>query len=1115
MTRFREEAMPMQNLLTNPSFNDGHHHQDDIAEIVVPDGWYLYYLDNVIFGDCEDKAYRPESVVWNISGAPEHEKDLFFLDGIYCLKVFKAWAPLYFALTQHVKGLIPGKRYRFTAQVFPDIVERYAGGTKVRPGDIWSAEARAGWSHPDIPWPEGQDGEIAWSDWFNEENENFEFGAYGDVWIEFTAPASGEVRVWLECKAKWGFQNNFFMDAFSLVAVDGEPEPPSGRSKLGPHVLRNAGRLPDVLSVKPAVAKFVGEWGMAASVSTGTLVIGRQHNREFTAEDQYRAGESPEDAARRFVNHQKATYQANPEITYWEGHNEPVWSDGDGMAWYAQFEIERMRLMHETGRKCILGNFSTGQPDLDLWPAFMPAIGYGLAANFEPILGLHEYSSPWMWWMTGPHQMDPHEDQGDEGWTTLRYRKVYRQHLIPNGLAIPLVITECGLDIVSPRPASYPAGAWRNLCDWWKLYHGANTDCAEFYTQQLLWYEQELLKDDYVVGATIFTWGNWGDPWNAFDVAGTQVEDKLIGHVRAWPGASFVYPVVDEPESRERGDPREQYERTYVLLHPGADWLWYATVAAATEEFRYTIGGSADDAGIGDLDVRRIIASNPAAWPGDLGAFFDAYYPGVAYEAIPSESPYEFAVLCRPEATDHRLSQNELAWRDEDFGEHPGGATIGQKGCLLASTAMVLRRVYGRGITPPILDRLLTLARAPYIDDVEMVNWGDAVGMFSAFDEALKLNRAFTATELRALLDGDWEVILRVSGGAHFVLLESVKNEETVGVTDPWDGQEKSWAISGVSGVRAAHVLVRGDESPIEPPPPPPPGDFTRRGIHDGTGGNYLIGQGLPGWCVIPAYIGTASHYINVQQYVANGVRPIVRLCYSYAVDDGGAGTMPGPGELGAFEAACVDTVKRSLEGLSVKEQDGVYWIYGNEMNNRREWPKDFELTPEYYVASFNRVWFELPPVALFGPGAIDPFNPGWGDWRETWAWALNHIIGADCIAMHAYCHDADLNRIDSDQRFSDAPLIGVHYDLLVASDQLDILPSWATSVPLLITECNHYERDDGAVGWNDDADEWMRLAYQKLAGLGIDAVCWFRYNYDQWKMNDKPLLLQALRELG
>ncbi len=216
------------NLLTNPGFNDGHHHQDNVVELVVPDGWHLDFLDGENFpGGSDQPALRPESVVWNIKDAPEHEKDLFFLDGKYCLKVFKAFAPVYFALSQEVSGLTPGQRYRFTAQVYPDIVTGYEDGKKQRPGDIWHAEARAGWSDPTTPWPSGHDGAINWSGWFNVFNDNFAYGEYGDVTQTFVAPENGRVRVWLECKAKWGnAENNWFMDAFSLALIDATDEPP-------------------------------------------------------------------------------------------------------------------------------------------------------------------------------------------------------------------------------------------------------------------------------------------------------------------------------------------------------------------------------------------------------------------------------------------------------------------------------------------------------------------------------------------------------------------------------------------------------------------------------------------------------------------------------------------------------------------------------------------------------------------------------------------------------------------------------------------------------------------------------------------------------------------------
>jgi hypothetical protein len=94
--------------------------------------------------------------------------------------------------------------------------------------------------------------------------------------------------------------------------------------------------------------------------------------------------------------------------------------------------------------------------------------------------------------------------------------------------------------------------------------------------------------------------------------------------------------------STERGQPRVQYERTYVLLPPDADAAWaLAVVDGAWDQHRYTIGSSADDAGIGDLDVRRVVAVNPEGWSGDLQGFFEEHYPGVEYLSIEAGTPDE------------------------------------------------------------------------------------------------------------------------------------------------------------------------------------------------------------------------------------------------------------------------------------------------------------------------------------------------------------------------------------------------------------------------------------------------------------------------------------------
>ncbi len=86
--------------------------------------------------------------------------------------------------------------------------------------------------------------------------------------------------------------------------------------------------------------------------------------------------------------------------------------------------------------------------------------------------------------------------------------------------------------------------------------------------------------------------------------------------------------------------PREAYARTYLLLPPGAGdtWLRAALESGVWDKYHWTIGGSADDAGVGPR-TRRVIAVNPQGWPSDLKTFFNQYYPGVDYVAIVANTP--------------------------------------------------------------------------------------------------------------------------------------------------------------------------------------------------------------------------------------------------------------------------------------------------------------------------------------------------------------------------------------------------------------------------------------------------------------------------------------------
>jgi hypothetical protein len=80
-------------------------------------------------------------------------------------------------------------------------------------------------------------------------------------------------------------------------------------------------------------------------------------------------------------------------------------------------------------------------------------------------------------------------------------------------------------------------------------------------------------------------------------------------------------------------------------MPPQADATWAQAVVEATwEQKQYTLGGSADDAGIGDLAVRKIIAVNPAGWgnsPPLDQAWYDANYPGAQFIEVNAATPQE------------------------------------------------------------------------------------------------------------------------------------------------------------------------------------------------------------------------------------------------------------------------------------------------------------------------------------------------------------------------------------------------------------------------------------------------------------------------------------------
>ena len=300
------------------------------------------------------------------------------------------------------------------------------------------------------------------------------------------------------------------------------PFPPGPPSKLGLFVARNVPQIFDLLATGAVTVvktleldgNFVGQ---IKRTSPRTLVFGRISLPQLEL-----AGLDPIADARRFYDNLMVIAGDPLRRQYfdgWESYNEPVPGSLDDMKRYGEFESERTRLLAAEGIRSVIGNFGTGQPPLEWWESFLPAVQ--AAKENNGWLGLHEYSAPTIYF--GSTRADqgryPGVSPEDNGWLTLRYRKVYNEILKPRGLAIPLVFTELGVDgLVTERPGPADAMGWQDFQGYW-AESGYGLWGPGAYVEQLVWYDAAMRQDDYVVGGCIFVMAS-SDGWQSYDIMG-------------------------------------------------------------------------------------------------------------------------------------------------------------------------------------------------------------------------------------------------------------------------------------------------------------------------------------------------------------------------------------------------------------------------------------------------------------------------------------------------------------------------------------------------------------------------------------------------------------------
>jgi hypothetical protein len=347
----------------------------------------------------------------------------------------------------------------------------------------------------------------------------------------------------------------------------------------------------------------------------------------------------------------RPTWEANPWIDVWETFNEFSahwgWQGEFYMAMMDLVQGQRFRLAHYA---CSTGN----PPNEDAVQQMIPCLRKTKQRGHY--LSLHEY---------GGVGMPVETLKGTQPYHALRYRALYTHYLRqpkdkPDQWADPpLIISECA-----------QSGGYQFVG-------------TEIFIEDFAWYDSELMKDEYVVGGAAWTLGKtplW--PEANIQEALPALADYIISHptvapvvspggsteaspfgeatTPSTPTDSDVEPTepakpADETGTRSRGAPRAQYKRTYLLLpnEPATpegnqrldQWIKAVVASGVLTRHRWTMGASADDAGLGDLDKRNVIAINPATWPTSLADFYANEYPGVTYDSVQAATPEELRTL--------------------------------------------------------------------------------------------------------------------------------------------------------------------------------------------------------------------------------------------------------------------------------------------------------------------------------------------------------------------------------------------------------------------------------------------------------------------------------------
>lgn len=1057
------------NELKNGSFETWHQLNISNQE---PDHWDYEWDEGI---DVPGGVTQAPELVMKGKGELPKDDHHFIRDGDYCLKLFAGGRPFQATVSQ-VVSLEPGETYTLSLHAYNDTFGEWDNG-KIPPKLNQEPERRSA----RMGLFAGADGE-----WFDEVTTGMGKGFYlAHHDFEYTFEATAKVMVvGFEVYHPWANANNgWFIDNVRLTKVEesGGEEPPNQGgygypviekgSKIGVHAIRAGNTKVYAAEVGFSVIKVVDDFGWVKDVyeqSPDTIFIGRrvwggegcQDVEMMDEEDMVCHAEEAIDKILRACD-------ANPGlkdiIKYWEPYNEPDPPGADGYRALAELQKVTMDVAEDHDLKLALFSLNSGTPEWDEMEAMVETGVFARAREGGHILATHEGTfdthDPLEWW---PDTIPGSPEVDGAGPLHFRYRFLY--HLLEQrNEVIPLVVSEwyCG----DEQSASIEV-----ICD------------------AMEWYDIQACQDYYVLGFCPFTLGPTGQ-WGHTDY------DRFYRNgVTLW-----MKTTADEenalPDSQPvtGGKPRVDYERTYNVIPQDATLEEAVAIFLhGWQESKQTVGGSYDDAGVGDLSKKTANLWNiDQEAQRDFLDFYSTYYPGVdvVFTSLEKESEeeviYDRDISWELPTNDNCTGKLSDGWWQRELSDIDGLTVHHTLSHSPHATAEhYLTKDGGRPSIPYHIWITETGEILKCLDYTEAC-WHDHTGHYNTH---LSVGLAGNLAE-HVPSDSQLESVGRVA--AWFVnhpemniTFETVKGHQDYVQTEcpgwhtGWKG-EFYWVLREMLDLPQKHLLV---------------------GLHDEAGGEWMVRNDMPGLCLAHTIVQRRSRTLDYSHL--GDIDVICRINWGYA---DGTGTLPPSSDADAFISAVLDTMRVS-RGIS-------YWHVGNEPNNRGEWPADFHLTPEYVMAIYNDIYRRKPDHVRMGLPPLDPyFGPGSNN-MDWWEHFLANAEGVDAFFFHLKTQGNDPAEIWSEAKFSDDPLTWQYLNMRAGEPYLDRIPDTYRQVPIFVSECNPH---GSPLGWKAGDEEWIRQACAYHRAMDYDGVVFYRYNHagDQagFGLANRPTLLEAIK---